>query len=270
MPIEVIAEAGVSHSGNVDIALKMIDAAKVAGADVIKFQTYCPEEAINEKHKDFAFLKSLALTHIDFLKLVRHCEDVKIEFLSTPGDITSLKFLVGECGVKRIKIGSDDLTYMPLIEAAYETELPLILSTGMATIGEIWDALTVIDRDRNLTLLHCVSSYPCAIEDVNLRAMDTLREEFHMPVGYSDHTKGTSACMAAAAMGAVLIEKHFELYDHGGVDTAVSVNESLLGGMIYGIRRVEKMMGTGIKEPCAAEKAMIPLVRKREDGRKLA
>lgn len=270
MAIEVIAEAGVGHSGSVDVALKMIDAAKVAGATVIKFQTYCPEESINPQHKDFSFLKSLALTHIDFLKLARHCAEVGIEFLSTPGDLTSLKFLTEECGVKRIKIGSDDLTYDPLLEAAFDTELPIILSTGMATIDDIHDALEVLNRDGNLTLLHCVSAYPCSFEDANLSAISTLKTEFFDEVGYSDHCQGILACVAAAALGAVMIEKHFELREHKGPDHEVSVNEFLLAKMIVRIREVELMLGTGIKEPCEAEKAMIPLVRKCEDGRKMA
>ncbi len=269
MRVEVIAEAGVGHSGNLDVALKMVDAAKAAGADIVKFQTYCPEEAINEKHKDFAFLKSLALTHIDFVNLAKHCASVGIEFLSTPGDVSSLKFLVEEIGVKRIKIGSDDLTYMPLIKAASETKLPLIVSTGMATLTEIWQTVPFI-KGRNSTLLHCVSSYPCAIDDANLLAIPNLEAEFGFRVGYSDHCQGNLACVAAVAMGASMIEKHFELRDHKGPDHDVSVNEFMLAKMITCIRQVELMLGTGIKEPCEAEKAMIPLVRKREDGRKLA
>ncbi len=270
MPVEIIGEAGVSHSGSVTLALKLIDAAKVAGASVVKFQTYCPEEAINPQHRDFAFLKALALTHIDFVKLARHCAGVGIEFLSTPGDVTSLKFLIEECGVRRIKIGSDDLTYYPLLEAAFDAELPIILSTGMATIDEICDALEVINRPNNITLLHCVSSYPCTPQDANLEAMHTLRKAFTLPVGYSDHCQGTLACIAATALGATMIEKHFELRDHKGPDHEVSVNEFTLARMIAKVRGVEVMLGTGIKAPCEAEKAMIPLVRKREDGRKMA
>lgn len=270
MPVEIIAEAGVGHSGDINIALKMIDAAKAAGANIIKYQTYCPEEAINEKHKDFAFLKSLALTHIDFVRLAKHCASVGIEFLSTPGDLSSLKFLTEECGMRRIKIGSDDLTYYPLLEAAFDTELPIILSTGMGTIDEICDALEVINRYSHITLLHCVSSYPCNHKDANLLAMHTLRKTFSLPVGYSDHCQGTLACITAAALGACMIEKHFELRDHKGPDHEVSITEYSLAKMIPRIREVEKMLGTGIKEPCEAEKALMPLVRKREDGRKMA
>lgn len=270
MPIEIIAEAGVNHNGDVNLALKMIDAAKIAGADVIKFQTYCPEAAINPNHRDFAFLKSLALTNIDFVRLAKHCVGAGIEFLSTPGDVTSLKFLVEECGIRRIKIGSDDLTYAPLIEAAWRTRLPMLISTGMATLAEISLAITQIPLHQ-FTLLHCVSSYPCAHKDANLKAMDQLRWLVDgRPVGYSDHCQGTLACIAAAAMGASVIEKHFELRSHKGPDHDVSISEFALAKMIPRIREVEQMLGTGVKEPCEAEKALIPLVRKREDGRKMA
>ncbi len=264
----LIAEAGINHHGSLIEAQKLASIAKGAGAGIVKFQTYCPERAINPNHKDFAFLKSLALTHIDFFKLAMHCQDIGIEFLSTPGDVSSLKFLVEECGVKRIKIGSDDLTYAPLIEAAVETELPLILSTGMATMDELDAVLDTVPYE-GVTLLHCVSAYPCRYEDANLMAIDTLRD-YERLVGYSDHCKGTLACVVAASLGAVMIEKHFELAAHKGPDTEVSISQHILSIMIKRIREVELMLGTGIKEPCEAEKLMIPLVRKREDGRKMA
>ncbi len=269
MRVEVWAEAGVNHNGDVNIALKMIDAAKAAGANIIKFQTYCPEEAINPLHKDFAFLKSLALLPIDFLRLKKHCDNVGIEFLSTPGDVGSLKFLVEECGVRRIKIGSDDLTYYALLEAVNETKLPVILSTGMATMDEIDTAVMMVEENHTI-LLHCVSSYPCRLEDANLRAIGTLREAYGLPVGYSDHCTGYLAPIAAVAMGATMIEKHFELRDHKGPDHEVSINELLLAKMIKRIREIELMLGTGIKEPCEAELRLMPYVRKREDGRKMA
>jgi N,N'-diacetyllegionaminate synthase len=269
--VEIIAEAGVSHNGKLDLALKLVDAAKTAGADVVKFQTYSPEAAIHPQHRDFEFLKSLALPHKDFLKLKKHCDEAQIEFLSTPGDLTSLKFLVEECGVCRIKIGSDDLTYRPLLLAARATGLPVILSTGMATEQEIWVAVATINPIlASFTLLHCVSSYPCAIKDANLRAIPRLREKAALPVGYSDHCQGYLACLTAVALGAVMIEKHFELRDHKGPDHEVSITEYGLRKMVKRIREVETMLGTGIKSPCEAELRNIPLVRKREDGRKMA
>lgn len=268
---EVIAEAGVGHGGDIDIALKMVDAARAAKVDIVKFQTYNPVDAIHPSHTEYKLLETLALSHPAFIRLARYCEQVGIEFLSTPGDLGSLKFLVEECGVKRIKIGSDDLTYPPLIEAAWRTRLPLLISTGMATLAEVSLAITNIPG-RQFTLLHCVSAYPCAPEDANLKAMDKLQWLVDgRPVGYSDHTKGTLACLAAAARGASVIEKHFELrYGAPSVDHAVSIHETQLAEMVHGIRQIEKMLGSGEKVPCAAEMVNIPLVRKKEDGRKCA
>lgn len=276
MAIEICAEAGVNHNGDVDTALHMIDAAAAAGVDIVKFQTYSPEHAIHPNHKDYALLSKLALSHKDFIRLAKHCEQMRVEFLSTPGDLVSLKFLVEEIGVKRIKIGSDDLTFLPLIREAAKTKLPLILSTGMATFTEINRALFEIYEvtgnliDANLTLLHCVSAYPCRIEDVNLRAIETLQRVYRKPIGYSDHTSGTLACLAAAALGAVFIEKHFMIFWQEAVDAEVSIYESELEKMVSGIRTIEKMLGNGEKVPCEDEKKLMPLVRKRADGRKFA
>jgi len=250
--LEILAEAGVNHGGDVNIAVRMVDAAAEAGANAIKFQTYSPEHAISKQHPNYDLLAKLALSHHDFVRIARYCQLVGIEFLSTPGDLISLKFLVDELGVKRLKIGSDDLTYMPLLEAAAATKLPLILSTGMATETDILDALRVCSDTQDITLLHCVSCYPCANVDVNLKAMDTLRK-FGYPVGYSDHTKGTLACLAAAARGAEVIEKHFMMARHEAVDSAVSIDENQLFDMIQRVRIIESMLGSGVKVPCAAE-----------------
>src|SRR5258705_9337 len=137
MTVTIIAECGINHNGSVDEALRMCDAAKESGATIVKFQTYLPEIAIDKNSKDYDLLSSLALSFADFLKISKHCEDIGIEFCSTPDDLHSLKFLVDECGVKRIKIGSGSLTYEPLLEAAYASRLPVLISTGMATIQEI-------------------------------------------------------------------------------------------------------------------------------------
>ncbi len=212
----------------------------------------------------------MALLPIDFIQLKRHCDDAGIEFLSTPGDLSSLKFLVEECGVRRIKIGSDDLTYDPLLEAAEKTGLPLIISTGMASINEVVTALHKFRPSTGITLLHCVSSYPCVFEDANLRVISTFQRRFSGKIGYSDHCAGYLASIAAVALGAVVIEKHFELRDHKGPDHDVSVNEFILAKMIRRIREVELMLGSGIKEPCEAEKQLMPYVRKQADGRKMA
>ncbi len=268
--IEIIAEAGVGHSGSVDVALKMVDAAAAARANVVKFQTFDPEKAIHPGHSQYQLLKSLALKQADFIRLAKHCEAAGIEFMSTPGDVDSLKFLVEGVGVKRIKIGSDDLTYCTLTDAAFQSGLPVILSTGMATFDEVFKA---VSRGHNLhliTLLHCVSSYPCRPEDVNLRAMDTMRSNLRCKVGYSDHTEGFLACLGAAAHGAVMIEKHFELWGLPGPDHDVSISHNELADMVDQIRSLEKMLGSGVKAPCEAEKVNIEKYRKRDDGMKYA
>lgn len=265
--IEVIGEAGVNHCGNLNKALQMVDVAQAAGADVVKFQTFEAGKLVRREDPQFRILGRLALQRPDFIKLAKRCEQVGIEFLSTPGDVDSLKFLVEEIGVKRIKIGSDDLTYRPLTEAAYKTGLPVIMSTGMATETEIVHA--VAPHWTRTTLLHCVSAYPCKIEDANLEAITTLRYTFDKArVGYSDHCAGTLACIAAAAMDAIMIEKHFVLDGSSGnePDAAVSIWPNQLARMINDIRAIEKMLGSGIKEPCEAEKANAKLFRKGPDG----
>jgi len=197
--------------------------------------------------------------------LALYCEHIGIEFMSTPGDLDSLRFLVEECGVKRLKIGSDDLTYQPLRDSAYKSGLPCILSTGMATLADVREALPKVPGV-DLTLLHCVSLYPCRVEDVNLRAMDTLSEAFGWPVGYSDHTDTIAACLIAVARGATVIEKHFCLDDYKGPDDVVSVNPEGLEELVLGARAVTVMLGNGIKVPTRDELAAIPQLRKGEGG----
>ncbi len=275
MTVTIIAECGVSHNGSVDEALRMCDAAKESGANICKFQTYLPEIAIDKNSKDYDLLYNLALPFTDFLKIAKHCEDIGIEFCSTPDDLYSLKFLVDECGVKRIKIGSGSLTYTPLLEAAYSSRLPIILSTGMASILEIADALPdgfltgyQIPTPK-ITLLHCVSLYPCPIELANLKAITTIYERFKLPIGYSDHTLSVVAIpCAAVALGATVIEKHFTLNRYAeGPDHAMSLDPYQFSEMVREIRKVEKALGDGTKTIREQEAAMIPRIRKSEDGK---
>jgi len=323
MTVTIIAECGVSHNGSVDEALRMCDAAKESGANICKFQTYLPEIAIDKNSKDYDLLYNLALPFTDFLKIAKHCEDIGIEFCSTPDDLYSLKFLVDECGVKRIKIGSGSLTYTPLLEAAYSSRLPIILSTGMASILEIADALPdgcgvkrikigsgsltytplleaayssrlpiilstgmasileIADAlpdgfltgyqipTPKITLLHCVSLYPCPIELANLKAITTIYERFKLPIGYSDHTLSVVAIpCAAVALGATVIEKHFTLNRYAeGPDHAMSLDPYQFSEMVREIRKVEKALGDGTKTIREQEAAMIPRIRKSEDGK---
>lgn len=263
--IEIIAEAGLNHGGSVDVALEMCDAAMRAGAHAVKFQIYDPDALLHKNDPEYNLLQSLALPRKDWLRIAEHCNIV--EFFATPGDLDSLKFLVEECGVKRVKIGSDDLTSAALLRAAYATGKPIILSTGMATIAEIHDATMDMDCDR-VTLLQCTSEYPCPPANVNLSAMGDLMQ-FGFPVGYSDHTSGTAACLGAAALGAVMIEKHFKLHAYDEViDRAVSIPAEGLRAMIAEVREMELMLGTGRKEPSAAELAARARLRKGPDGRR--
>lgn len=265
--IEICAEAGVNHCGSEQLAHELIDAAKESGADIVKFQTFSVDKLLRTNDPEYSVLSKLALPRKDFITLARYAEAIGIEFMSTPGDVDSLRFLVKEVGVKRIKIGSDDLTYRPLVEAAFATKLPIILSTGMATRHEVTETIYDCGRGNHVTLLHCVSSYPTEPEDANLLAMKYMIEQFdRFKVGYSDHTKGYIACIAAAAMGAVMIEKHIALDDQYCVDESVSLWPDQFEAMVRDIRLVEKMLGHGRKEPCEAEKANIAKFRKGKDG----
>jgi len=267
--IEIVAEAGINHNGSIKTALELVDAAKDAGADIIKFQTFITEKTIRMTDPDFEVIKSCELPHQLFKTIAQHCEDAGIEFMSTPDEQDSLKFLVEEVGVKRIKIGSADLLNWDLVSAAMRTGLPLIVSTGMATMDEIRSALGG-PADYDFTLLHCVSLYPCPEDAANVAAMDDL-SRFGLPVGYSDHTEGYTACLAAAGRGAVMLEKHFTLdQSQKGPDHKWSANPRDFAAFVRVIRRFETVLGHGRKEPGEAERAGIPRLRKTNGLRGLA
>lgn len=269
MTVEIIAECGLNHLGKLDIAKKMVEAACVADVDVVKFQTYTPDAIVYKNDKNYKTLKELALSRKDFINLAKFCKSMKIEFLSTPGDVDSLKFLVEEVGVRRIKIGSDDLTYQPLVWAAIQTGLPLILSTGMATIGEIQKAVNLAKKySSGCTLLHCVSLYPCPIELANLKAIDELRR-FGYSVGYSDHVAGYWAAVYSTVLGVSIIEKHFMLKEHDNcVDKEVSINEYQLTDLVRHVRYTEQALGDGLKYPSPEEAANIEWFRKDINGKR--
>lgn len=265
MTVIVVCEAGLNHGGRLDLAKQLVDAARNAHADIVKFQTYDPDKLMRKDDPDFQMLSSLALSRTDFVALAKYCELIGIEFMTTPGEVDSLRFAVEELGVKRIKLGSDDLTNAALQKAAWDTGLPRIQSTGMGTIDEIKYAVSRLGL--NTTLLHCVSCYPCRIDQVNLKAMRTLSAEFGTKVGYSDHTASQSVCQAAVALGATMIEAHMMLLDGPpAVDAAVSFTPMHFSTLVKGIRLTELMLGTGIKKPNADELKLIPRVRKGADG----
>lgn len=274
----IIAEAGVNHNGSLDTALQLVDAAKATGADAVKFQTFradllatrsahkaaYQERTTDESESQFDMLRRLELDRDAHLKIIRHCQEVGIQFLSSPFDIASVDLLT-EMNIAQFKIPSGEITNFPYLRHLAQKGKPVILSTGMSTLGEVEEAVDVLQSagTKELTLLHCVTEYPAPYEEVNLRAMHTLRVAFGLPVGYSDHTPGIEISIAAVALGAAAIEKHFTL-DRGlpGPDHAASLEPTEFRQMVNGIRNVTAAMGDGIKKPAACERANISVARK--------
>lgn len=300
----VIAEAGVNHNGSIDMALSLIDAAAAAGADIVKFQTFKAKAVVSRfapkaeyqvdttgrDESQLEMVRRLELSTDDHWRLLRHCESRGIGFLSTPFDIASARFLVQELGLGQLKIPSGEITNAPLLLEMARTDRPVILSTGMSTLGEIEEALGVLafgylnstiqpsrgafrqayvsDEGQALlrekaSLLHCTTEYPAPYAETNLAAMDTLRHAFGLPVGFSDHTEGISIPLAAVARGATIIEKHFTLdRTLAGPDHRASIEPAELAAMVAGIRQVEAAIGDGLKRPSASELKNAPIARR--------
>lgn len=276
----IIAEAGVNHNGSLKMAKGLVDAAKRAGADAVKFQTFkadavvvadAPKAAYQRKtternESQRAMLKKLELSYEDFAKLADYCRHKKVMFLSTPFDIESLAFL-NRLKMKVIKIPSGELTNLPMLRAAAQFKKKVILSTGMATLKEVAEAVGVLQAaglpKSALTVLHCHTDYPTRFFDVNLKAMLTLKDRLGVQVGYSDHTMGIEAAIAAVALGASVIEKHFTL-DRllPGPDQKTSLDPQELKCMVESIRHVEQAMGNGNKVPTSSELAIRGHVRR--------
>jgi N,N'-diacetyllegionaminate synthase len=264
-----VAEAGVNHCGDLDTAKALIDAAASAGADAIKFQTFKADRMVspmapkaqyqldrtNQEESQLDMLRPLELSFDAHRELQRQCERRGIEFLSTPFDTECVDFL-DELGVQAFKIGSGEVTNLPFLRYVGAKGKPMILSTGMSHLGEVWDAVRAI-RDSGcdrLILLHCVSNYPADPGDVNLRAMETMKHVFGVPVGLSDHTLGIEVAIASVALGASLIEKHFTLDKTlPGPDHSASLEQHEMEALVRGIRKIEKALGHGRKEPAASE-----------------
>jgi len=268
-PCFIIAEAGVNHNGDVNLAKKLIEVAKESGADAVKFQAFKAEELVikgaekaeyqkrttGKEESQFEMIKRLELSEEVHFELKDYADSQGIVFLSTPYDEGSVDFLV-KLGVSALKISSADITNHPLLSHIAAKNLPLILSTGMSSLGEVEEAVEVIVNGGNqqIILLHCVSCYPAKIEDVNLRAIKTLRQTFRLPVGLSDHTLGITIPIAAVALGACAIEKHFTLDKKlPGPDHRASLEPEELKGMVKAIKDVEKALGNGIKRLTVAE-----------------
>lgn len=276
----IIAEAGVNHNGSEVLALQLIEAAAKAGADAIKFQTFNTEKLVRRGTKtaeyqarktgikdQYDLLQSLELSPESYQRIHRYCTQSGIEFMSTPFDEASADFLIS-LGMRRIKIPSGEITHFPFLEYLAKKNLPLILSTGMSSLKEVIEAVHHLQKVNNallerLTILHCTSNYPTAFEDVNLKAMLTLKDVLKLPIGYSDHTSGILVAPLAVALGATVIEKHFTLDRHlPGPDHQASLTPDELSEMIKNIRAIELSLGTGIKEPRDSEIPIRNLVRR--------
>lgn len=280
MKIFIIAEAGVNHNGSIELAKKLIDAAVEAGADAVKFQTFKAESIIskfapkadyqkkNTEHNEslLDMLKKLELSYKDFKDLKKYCDNKGIMFLSTPFDLDSALFLKN-IGLEIFKIPSGEITNYLLLREIGSYGKNVILSSGMADLGEIEDAIDVLvdfgTSRRNITVLHCNTEYPTPYKDVNLKAMITIKKAFNIKVGYSDHTHGIEIPIASVAMGAEIIEKHFTIDNKlEGPDHKASLEPEELKAMVDAIRNIEKAMGDGVKKPSKSELKNKDIVRK--------
>jgi N,N'-diacetyllegionaminate synthase len=275
----IIAEAGLNHNGNLITAKKLADVAKESGADIVKFQTLKSPQSLVSKYARAAeyqkkntgreesqleLLDRITLPMNDFKELSEYCDHIGIRFLSTPFDISSIDYLQ-ELGVGFWKIPSGEITNYPYLVHIANTHKDIVLSTGMSTLEEICEAYRLLKENGagDITLLHCTTEYPAPIEDVNLKAMVTLREKFGCNVGYSDHTQGIEVALAAVAMGATVIEKHFTLNRNmEGPDHKASLEPDELRELVNGIRKIESALGDGVKRVSDSEKKNRDVARK--------
>lgn len=278
-PVFIIAEAGVNHNGRLDLALKLVDAAADAGADAVKFQTFKAEQVVTEAgvmadyqkknigktSSQMEMLRRFELKEKFYKPIINKCRKKNILFLSTPhGHVESVNFL-HNLGVAAFKIGSGDLTNFPLLKHSARLRKPMIVSTGMATLQEIKEAVNIIKKSGNhqIVVLHCTTNYPTPPEEVNLRAMQTMMKKLNVPVGYSDHTLGAQVPVMAVTLGACVIEKHLTLgNDMPGPDHKASANPEVFKKMVDEIRRIETIMGSSEKNPLPGELKLRAVVRK--------
>jgi len=277
-PCFVIAEAGVNHNGQIKIVRRLVDAAADAGADAVKFQTFKADRLVTRSapqaeyqarntgkvESQYDMLKRLELSAEAHREIASYCRKKKIIFLSTPFDEESAD-LLETLKVPAFKVGSGELTNLPFLSHVARKEKPMIISTGMATAAEITVAINAVRKTGNkrIVLMHCVSSYPAEARWANLRAIQTMQKKFGVPVGYSDHTIGNETALAAVALGACVIEKHFTIdRNYPGPDQKISLEPVELKELAKGIRIVETALGNGLKRPVSAEKEVTGLVRR--------
>ncbi|PKP59012.1 N-acetylneuraminate synthase [Candidatus Atribacteria bacterium HGW-Atribacteria-1] len=274
----IIAEAGVNHNGSLDLAYQLIDVAKDARADAVKFQTFKAENVVSKladkaeyqkkttrsDKSQLEMIRKLELSFEDFVKLKKYCDKKEIMFLSTPFDHKSIDFLAKL--VPLYKVGSGEIINLPFLRYITQKRKPIILSTGMANLGEVEEAINtirVVNSKAKISLLHCTTNYPTSYEEVNLKAMQTLAAAFKLPIGYSDHTLGIEVPVAAVAMGAKIIEKHFTLDKKlPGPDHKASLEPSELKKMVKAIRNIEIALGNGIKKPNISEIKIMKVARR--------
>lgn len=276
----IIAEAGVNHNGDIDIAKKLVDVAAESGADIVKFQTFKSENCVSKnaqkaeyqlqttdsQESQLDMIRKLELDTKTHHILIDYCKQKNIEFLSTPFDIESVG-LLHNLGLRIFKIPSGEITNLPYLREIGKLNQQVILSTGMANLGEIESAIEVLvdsgTKRENITLLQCNTEYPTPFADVNLKAMKSLKKAFRLPVGYSDHTPGIAIPLAAVGMGAKVIEKHFTLDKNmEGPDHKASLEPHELKAMVQGIREIELALGDGIKRTSQSEAKNKPIARK--------
>ena len=278
--ILIIAEAGVNHNGSLDLGKKLIDVAHESGTDYVKFQTFTAKAVVSKfakktdyqlsttdtEESQFEMIKKLEIDRAFHLELVAHCNKKGILFLSTAFDHDSIDLLT-ELDIPLYKIPSGEITNLPYLQHIGGMGKPIIMSSGMATLEEVRHALNILTESgaekEQITILHCNTEYPTPMKDVNLKAMLTIKDELGVNIGYSDHTLGIEVPVAAVAMGATVIEKHFTLdRTLPGPDQRASLEPEELKAMVLAIRNIEKAMGDGIKKPSSSEMKNIPIVRK--------
>lgn len=272
----IIAEAGVNHNGSIEMAKKLVNAAKEAGADAVKFQTFKTKNLVTKnaekaeyqiknsgEESQYEMIKRLELSDSEFEEIAKYAGDKGIIFLSSPFDTESVD-LLDEMNIPAFKIASGEITNFPLLKHIAKKHRPVILSTGMSTIGEVEEALNLIEKyNDDIVLMHCLTNYPAKKEDANLKVIKTLEYAFKRPVGFSDHTSGIEMSVAAVAMGSCVIEKHFTIDKNlPGPDHKASLEPQELSEMVKAIRNVEKGLGNGIKKPTNDEIKIKKLVRK--------
>jgi N,N'-diacetyllegionaminate synthase len=277
-PCLVVAEAGVNHNGDIELARRLVDAAAEAGADAVKLQTFVAEHVVSEHapkaeyqlaaaeqpESQLEMLRRLELDRDAHVELKRRAEGRGLLFLSTPFDASSVD-LLDELGVEAFKVASPDLTNFPLLDAIAERGRPVLLSTGLATLAEVEAGVERLRASgaAHIVPLHCTTEYPAPLDEANLLAIPAMREALGLPIGYSDHTQGLEAAVAAVALGACVLEKHFTL-DRAlpGPDHRASLEPSEFAALVGAVRRVESALGDGVKEPSPSERRNLPVVRR--------